>query len=48
MVAPALTVRVSMSKNHKEQHILNLVKREWQASKSKASKNAEILIFLTM
>ena len=46
MVAPALTVRVSMSKNHKEQHILNLVKREWQANKSKASKNAEILIFL--
>ena len=46
MVAPALTARVSMSKNHKEQHILNLVKREWQANKSKASKNAEIFILL--
>ena len=46
MVAPALTARVSMSKNHKEQHILNLVKRERQANKNKASKNAEILIFL--
>ena len=46
MVDPALTARVSMSKNHTEQHILNLVKREWQANKSKASKNAEILIVL--
>jgi len=46
MVAPALTARVSISKNHKEHHILNSVKREWQANKSKASKNAEIFIFL--
>ena len=46
MVAPTLTARVSMLKNHKEQHILNLVKREWQVNKSKASKNAEFFFLL--
>ena len=46
MVAPALTARVSMLKNHKEQHILNLVKREVWQIRAKHPKMLKFLFFL--